>query len=402
MKPQLIELENERANHQKLIKDYARLEQRFEKVRTELLRYSKNNLISGSLSSSTTSFNNQHVSELESLIEELEQDSKQKLSSVSVTTNSSDINNAVNNFEANKLLYMTVNGSEMDVGLISKLNRRIAALELERKEFMKNGCLNNGLAEHDNNNNHNDLLREHQNHSPVSQIERLQYEKDYEIIKSQELELENQKLREDISRLRDLVADNQSGKMDTIINKEMINQFDALNEEVQRKREECIQLKSLLVSRHNMNKLNCTQDHDHMNGMTQNEMDIGDISSINTDGNEFEVGYNTQKILNRILENQMNEMKRNSESEKLALLKEMKSLKDENERQQNLLMQNLPPESLAEATYKNEIIKLADQNLELSEKCDKYAEEVKKYKKMLKVYIKRSRTSNLYLFVVAA
>ena len=56
-------------------------------------------------------------------------------------------------------------------------------------------------------------------------------------------------------------------------------------------------------------------------------------------------------------------------------------------------MQNMPPESLAEATYKYEIIKLADQNLDLSEKCDKYAEEVKKYKKMLKVYIKRSRST---------
>jgi len=42
MKAQLNELENERANHQKLIKEYSKLEQRFEKVRTELLKYGKN------------------------------------------------------------------------------------------------------------------------------------------------------------------------------------------------------------------------------------------------------------------------------------------------------------------------------------------------------------------------
>ena len=418
MKSQLNELENERANHQKLINEYGKLEQRFEKVRTELLRFSKNqqqqqqqqNLASnGSLSSSATSFN-QHTSELESLIEELEQDSKMSVNSSSSTTSAAEINNGVANFEANKLLYMTSTGSEMDVSLISKLNRRIASLEMEKKTLqtsngISRGTLLNGINEQDNNNNINDL-------TDAEKFEKIQQEKDYEMIKSQELEFENQKLKEDLSRLRDFVSENQqTGRSESNINKEMINQFDALNEEVQRRREECIQLKSLLIAKHRSSFNN--------NDNLENKDDLDDISSLNTDGNEFEVGYNTQKILNRILENQMFEIKRSSENEKISIQKEMKQLREENERQQSLLMQNLSPESLAEATYKNEIIKLADNNLvsflgfkhtvfdgclnfylylkqkELSEKCERYAEEVKKYKKMLKIYMKRSKTSKI-------
>lgn len=182
---------------------------------------------------------------------------------------------------------------------------------------------------------------------------RLQQEKDYELIKSQEFELENQKLREDLTRIRDLCADNQIGNTDSKINDEMMNQFDALNEECQRRRDECIQLKSLLVSRH---KLQNGSDN------AESDMDTA-LDGMAVDGNEFEIGYNTQKILNRILENQNNEMKRSHEQETELIKKEMQQLREENDRQQEILMQNLSPESLAEATYKNEIMKLTENNL---------------------------------------
>ena len=273
------------------------------------------------------------------------------------TASAAELNKRVATFEANKELYMTSNGSEMDVSLISKLNRRIASLEMENRQFSHGGqagrAANGGpLVEQDNNNNINDL-------SEAEKFERMQQEKDYEMIKSQELEFENQKLKEDLTRLRDFVSENQQtgGMSESIINKEMINQFDALNEEVQRRRDECIQLKSLLIAKHR------ASFHSGDNHLDPNKEDADDINSLNTDGNEFEVGYNTQKILNRILENQMFEMKRSSETEKASLQKELKQLRDENERQQNLLLQNLSPESLAEATYKNEIVKLADNNL---------------------------------------
>lgn len=171
-------------------------------------------------------------------------------------------------------------------------------------------------------------------------------------------------------RLRDLIADNQIGKSDSIVNKEMMNQFDALNEELQRRRDECIQLKTLLLAQH---RLSMKQQH-HQSDVTSSS-GVGvesstatddtnvDINSIDTEGNEYEVVYNTQKILNRILENQMTDAKRAYEAEKCMMIKEIKQLRDENERNHELLMQNLSPESLADAACKNEIIKLTDQNL---------------------------------------
>lgn len=377
MKNQLNELENERANHQKLIQEYGKLEQRFEKVRNELLKYSKSN--QQNLQHSSTTLFTQPASDLESLIEELEQDTKQPESlnirySVSNTsTLSTDTQNAVNNFESNKLLYMTTNGSEMDVSLISRLNRRISLLQLGNSLNINN--------EHDNNNN-TDLNGDH-----CIPIERLQQEKDYELIKSQEIELENQKLREDLNRLRDLVEENQSLDKDSLISKEMMDQFDALNEEVKRRREECIHLKSLLVNVHKANK-------PYSENSIDADQDINSIvSNLNYEGNESELRYNSQKILNRVLENQMNELKKKHENEKKSIQKEMNKLIEENERQYNILMKNLTPEKMVEEAYKNEIIKLAETNLELSEKNERSNEEIKKYKKMLKVYIKRSKTS---------
>lgn len=272
---------------------------------------------------------------------------------------------------------MTANGSEMDVSLISRLNRRISLLQMGNSLNVNN--------EHDNNNNAND-----QSDQSLS-IERLQQEKDYELIKSQELELENQKLREDLNRLRDLVEENQSMDKESLINKEMMDQFDALNEEVKRRREECIQLKSLLVNVHRASKPMHENSID-MNG----ETDLNSVvSNLNYEGNESELRYNSQKILNRVLENQMNDMKKKHEQEKKLIQKEMNKLIEENDRQYGILAKNLTPEKLVEETYKNEIFKLAGTNQELSEKNDRCNEEIKKYKKMLKIYIKRSKTMNI-------
>lgn len=186
-----------------------------QKVRNDLLRYSKNyqkNAVTttDSMTSSTTSFSQHHTSELESLIEELEHDKPTSISQMDT------ISQGVANFEANKLLYMTSNGSEMDLSLISKLQRRIAALELEKKSAnhlsMPNSSTSPSISAsttstntttstsgaHDNNNNHPALIV---GEDGLNLIERLQQDKDYELIKSQELELENQRLRDDINRL---------------------------------------------------------------------------------------------------------------------------------------------------------------------------------------------------------
>lgn len=189
-------------------------------------------------SSSTTSFTSQHQhtsSELESLIEELENDKPRSLSQMTTMsssqqhpqTTSDSIAHGVATFEANRLLYMTSNGSEMDLTLIGKLQRRIAALEHEKKTgsalsplHLQSSSMstttssstastapkNNASTEptaHDNNNN--PALVVMGEDGGLSLIERLQQDKDFELIKAQELELENQKLREDLNRLLFLI-----------------------------------------------------------------------------------------------------------------------------------------------------------------------------------------------------
>ena len=172
---QLAELQSERANHQKLIKEHSKLESRFDKVRTELLKYRNVNR------SSDTSANI-NVDIIESLLEDYD---NEKVKITDTTTNATP---AVKSVSAPQL----------------KVNNTIEE-----------------AAKTDN------------------------YEHDYDIIKSQELELENHRLRDDLNRLRRLYDDNES---EVAISHEIKSQFNALNEELQRRRDECIHLKTILVN----------------------------------------------------------------------------------------------------------------------------------------------------------
>ncbi len=64
-----------------------------------------------------------------------------------------------------------------------------------------------------------------------------------------------------------------------------------------------------------------------------------------------------------MLENQLQTSQKAFELEKIKIIRENKQLKEENEKQHEILMKNLPPETLAEITYKFEIGKLSDENL---------------------------------------
>ena len=153
---QLAELQSERANHQKLIKEHSKLETRFEKARSELLKYRNLN----QTSAETTSV-------LESLLDNLN---------------------------------------------IDKETTPQKELELSTKTTRKS------INDEDH---------------------------DYDIIKSQEFELENHRLRDDLNRLRKLYDDNEN---ESVISNEIKSQFNALNEELQKRRDECVELKTILVN----------------------------------------------------------------------------------------------------------------------------------------------------------
>lgn len=70
-------------------------------------------------------------------------------------------------------------------------------------------------------------------------------------------------------------------------------------------------------------------------------------------------------LLHRLLESQLQSQKRSHENEAEALRGEIQNLKEENNRQQQLLAQNLqlPPEARIEASLQHEITRLTNENL---------------------------------------
>lgn len=74
-----------------------------------------------------------------------------------------------------------------------------------------------------------------------------------------------------------------------------------------------------------------------------------------------------------------------------ALKGEIQGLREENNRQQQLLAQNLqlPPEARIEASLQHEITRLTNENLDLMEQLEKQDKTVRKLKKQLKVFAKK-------------
>uniref|UniRef100_H3CXZ8 Myosin VA n=1 Tax=Tetraodon nigroviridis TaxID=99883 RepID=H3CXZ8_TETNG len=93
----------------------------------------------------------------------------------------------------------------------------------------------------------------------------------------------------------------------------------------------------------------------------------------------------------RLLEHQLQTQKRSYDIEVEVLRGELQSVKEENNRQQQLLAQNLqlPPEARIEASLQHEITRLTNENLDLMEQLEKQDRTIRKLKKQLKLYSKR-------------
>ncbi|KAM6301564.1 LOW QUALITY PROTEIN: unconventional myosin-Va-like [Podargus strigoides] len=102
-----------------------------------------------------------------------------------------------------------------------------------------------------------------------------------------------------------------------------------------------------------------------------------DYHMLNEDG-ELWLVYEGLKQANRLLESQLQSQKKSHENELESLRGEIQSLKEENNRQQQLLAQNLqlPPEARIEVTLQHEITRLTNENLFYEEL---YADDPKKY-----------------------
>ncbi|XP_033725756.1 uncharacterized protein LOC117315603 isoform X3 [Pecten maximus] len=97
------------------------------------------------------------------------------------------------------------------------------------------------------------------------------------------------------------------------------------------------------------------------------------------------------EICEGLLENQLQKTEKDGKKREKEFEKEIRQLKKDNEEQQKIITQNisLSPEARIEATMQHEITRLTSENLDLRETIEKSSDQMRKMRKMLKVYAKR-------------
>uniref|UniRef100_A0A7N8XS48 Unconventional myosin-Va n=1 Tax=Mastacembelus armatus TaxID=205130 RepID=A0A7N8XS48_9TELE len=206
------------------------------------------------------------------------------------------------------------------------------------------------------------------------------------VIARQELESENKKLKHDLAEMRQSLlgdAASNTGAPGSPAYKVLLDQLNASCEELEVRKEEVLILRSQLVSQKEAM-------HHKVGTAIFFLADQKDFHKLNEDGELWLVNQGLKETI-RLLEHQLQTQRRGYDSELEALRGELQNVKEENNRQQQLLAQNLqlPPEARIEASLQHEITRLTNENLDLMEQLEKQDRTIRKLKKQLKVYSKR-------------
>ncbi|XP_043952741.1 unconventional myosin-Va isoform X7 [Gambusia affinis] len=283
----------------------------------------------------------------------------------------------------------------MDTSLTLKLQKRVTELEQEKQSLR------------------NELENREEQFQRARARDDAQFRKargaelEYESLKRQELESENKKLRHDLAEMRQSLlggAAAGAGAPGSPAYKVLLDQLNASCEELEVRKEEVLILRSQLVSQ--------KEAVHHKETMTEPSVFAQDVNKLK-DADELKQAYVGLKDTNRLLEQQLQAQRRTYDSEVESLRGELQNVKEENNRQQQLLAQNLqlPPEARIEASLQHEITRLTNENLELMaddptasrearviilrrmvdlmEQLEKQDRTIRKLKKQLKVYSKR-------------
>nr|XP_014351996.1 PREDICTED: unconventional myosin-Va [Latimeria chalumnae] len=396
------DLNNERSRYQNLLNEFSRLEERYDNLKDEM-----NLMISvpkpgHRRTDSTHSSNeseytfNSEFTEGEEAVQRVEEVSDRKTS--------------------------------LDMSLFLKLQKRVTELEQEKQSLQDELDRKEEQAMRIKAKEDDDRLR-----ARGAELE-------YESLKRQELESENKKLKNELNELRRAVSEKGSPEATmpgAPAYKVLLEQLNTISEELEVRKEEVLILRSQLVS-----QKEAIGTRDDKNTMTdsivlledvQKMKDKGEIAQayvglketnrpspqdyheLNEDG-ELWLVYEGLKQANRLLESQLQTQKKSNENEVEALRGEIQSLKEENNRQQQLLAQNLqlPPEARIEASLQHEITRLTNENLyfeelyaddptkyqsyrislyrriiDLMEQLEKQDKTIRKLKKQLKVFAKK-------------
>ncbi|XP_029317331.1 unconventional myosin-Va isoform X3 [Cottoperca gobio] len=286
----------------------------------------------------------------------------------------------------------------IDTSLTLKLQKRLTELEQEKQS------LRNELE------NKEDQFQRARARDDVEFKKARGAELEYESLKRQELESENKKLKHDLVEIRQSLlgkAATGAGAPGSPAYKVVLEQLNASCEELEVRKEEVLILRSQLVS-----QKEAMHHKDEKETMTEPSVYVEDVSKLK-DAGELKQAYVGLKDTNRLLEHQLQTQRRGYDNEVESLRGELQNVKEENNRQQQLLAQNLqlPPEARIEASLQHEITRLTNENLELlaedptasrearvnvlrrmvdlMEQLEKQDRTIRKLKKQLKVYSKR-------------
>ncbi|XP_071452238.1 unconventional myosin-Va isoform X1 [Hetaerina americana] len=380
------EHDQDRNAYQKLLMEYHALEQQRESLERELALKGDNN----SSGEHQRSLSNASTTSVVSASSELPEDDfgygSVRSAASSTATNSHTRVDAIDwQQQGRKSLPQSTtqgDGSETSVILILKLQQKIKELEREK------GSLERRLEEaerdyeedeEDGSVNRATGVIEDSERKAVSSPRRanLAATRTRDNLRLQELEMENSKLREALNAIRKSVAEGEKGSEGAT---ELMDQFVALQEELERRREECVQLRGVLA--------NQTQGIKSVANASYGS----DVDIINEDG-ELVMAFEAQKKINRQLEDELQIEKSRREILGEELRQEIDRLREDNDRQQRLLSLNLGkgPQTQSEAILQHEIKRLTSENLDLQEKLDAMTEQARKYKKNLKVLAKKLR-----------
>ena len=328
------ECDQERIAYQKLLKAYNKLEAQFENAQDELASYKgQNNQDSMSFASSMMS-----VADTED--ESGFGDSQSGRSSMRL----SEVNEST---ASKKEPPREQSQDQLDVGLTIKLQHKLKEMQIHKEKLEK---------------------RLEQFESGQSPAERQKAD----MIKLQEYEIENSRLRDDLKRMRDTIVDNSNGNNQV---KELSDQFDTLQEELERRREECIQLRTVLA--------NVSLDNEPLSIMSR----TGEMP----EAEELFTAYETQKTIISQLQEQLNDEKSRARDTEADLKEEVEKLTKTCSEQQQLIHQaiNKSPANNTEACLQHEITRLTSENFDLREKIENLNDTTKRLKKMLKIYMKK-------------
>nr|XP_039265605.1 unconventional myosin-Va-like isoform X2 [Styela clava] len=364
------ELEKERSSHQARIKEYNRLEQRYDNLKDELELTRSQAAAAAEATSGDPGSNASSAPP-----------SPPESAYNSINTNASDVMEVQN--------LQNGSGSHESVNLLGRMQKKVKELEFEKRELQQKVL---------------EKMQEHAEEEENRKIEMEERESESERertvafadgFKLEEVEKDNEKMKQELTNLRKSVADSASSAMtkDSSAFKEMYNQMLAMQEELEVRRSEVIQLKSGLASmkdslqkykKENVAKITkSTMTSADLLG-SRNRME--DINVEKLDKNDLKTVLAKVYDHNRMLEAELEAERKNHDIEIEELHQRFNLLQTDSNREY------LRNGDSFDGNIQLELQRLSTENFELEAQVESLEKQNRKLKRQLKLYNKKLNT----------